>query len=74
MAEQVNEQLIINVHPEETRAALIADGALQDLQIDRAQHRSLTGNVYRGKVVRVIGGIQAAFVDIGMPRHGFARR
>lgn len=71
MAEQVNEQLIINVHPEETRAALIADGALQDLQIDRAQHRSLTGNVYRGKVVRVIGGIQAAFVDIGMPRHGF---
>ena len=71
MAERVNEQLIINVDPEATRAALVADGVLQDLQIDRAQYRSLTGNVYRGKVVRVIGGIQAAFVDIGLPRHGF---
>ena len=71
LAERVIEQLIINVHPEATRAALVADGVLQDLQIDRAQYRSLTGNVYRGKVVRVIGGIQAAFVDIGLPRHGF---
>ena len=50
--------------------ALVVDQKLRDLQIDRAQHRSLTGNVYRGKVVRVIGGIQAAF-DIGQQRHGF---
>ena len=71
MTEQLTEQLVINVDPEQTRAALVADGVLQDLQIDRVQHRSLTGNVYRGKVVRVIGGIQAAFVDIGMQRHGF---
>jgi Ribonuclease G/E len=71
LTEQLTEQLVINVDPEQTRAALVADGVLQDLQIDRVQHRSLTGNVYRGKVVRVIGGIQAAFVDIGMQRHGF---
>ena len=65
------EQLVINVGSAETRAALVVDQKLRDLQIDRAQHRSLTGNVYRGKVVRVIGGIQAAFVDIGQQRHGF---
>ena len=65
------EQLVINVGSAETRAALVVDEKLRDLQIDRAQHTSLTGNVYRGKVVRVIGGIQAAFVDIGQQRHGF---
>ena len=65
------EQLVINVSSTETRAALVVGQTLRDLQIDRAQHRSLTGNVYRGKVVRVIGGIQAAFVDIGQQRHGF---
>ncbi len=65
------EQLVINVNSAETRAALVVGQTLRDLQIDRAQHTSLTGNVYRGKVVRVIGGIQAAFVDIGQQRHGF---
>lgn len=71
LSEQSNEQLVIGVGPEETRAALVVQDALQDLQIERVAHRSLTGNVYRGKVVRVVGGIQAAFVDIGMPRQGF---
>ncbi len=64
-------ELLINVTPFETRVARIEDGRAQELYIERACERGLKGNIYKGKVQRVIPGIQAAFVDIGLPKAGF---
>ena len=67
----MSEELLINVSTLETRVALVAHGALQELHIARASGYSATGNIYLGKVVRIIPGMQAAFVDIGLERPGF---
>ncbi len=65
------EELLINVNPFETRAALLQDGALQELHIARSSGYSYTGNIYLGRVERLIPGMQAAFVDVGLERPGF---
>ena len=65
------EELLINVHPFETRVALVAHGLLQEIHVARAGHHSVTGNIYLGKVERIVPGMQAAFVDIGLARPGF---
>ena len=65
------EELLINVNPFETRAALLQGGTLQELHIARASGYSYTGNIYLGRVVRLIPGMQAAFVDVGLERPGF---
>jgi len=64
-------ELLINVTPFETRVARIEDGRAEELYIERECERGLKGNIYKGKVQRVIPGIQAAFVDIGMAKAGF---
>jgi len=64
-------ELLINVTPFETRVARIEDGRAEEIYIERACERGLRGNIYKGKVQRVIPGIQAAFVDIGMAKSGF---
>lgn len=64
-------QLIINSKPYETRVALLEDGRLAELYIERHNFQDILGNIYKGKVVRVLPGIQAAFVDIGAERTGF---
>ncbi len=64
-------ELLINVEPAETRVALIEDGVVTELHIERSGERSIVGNVYSGKVSRVMRGMQAAFVDIGLSRHAF---
>lgn len=64
-------ELLINVTPFETRVALVLDGLLHDLQIARASGGSLTGNIYLGKVERILPGMQAAFVNVGLDRPGF---
>jgi len=64
-------QLIINHRPYETRVAALEDGRLVELYIERDSFRDIVGNIYKGKVVRVLPGIQAAFVDIGIGRTGF---
>ncbi|MCP5179421.1 MAG: Rne/Rng family ribonuclease [Pseudomonadales bacterium] len=64
-------ELLINVTPFETRVALVLDGLLTDVQIARASGGSLTGNVYLGRIERIIPGMQAAFVNIGLDRPGF---
>ena len=66
----VNE-LIINSRPYETRVALVENGTVAELHIERESGNELMGNIYKGKVVRVLPGMQAAFVDIGMERTGF---
>ncbi|MYF11069.1 MAG: Rne/Rng family ribonuclease [Gammaproteobacteria bacterium] len=65
------EELLINVNPFETRAALLQDGVLQELHIARSSGYSYTGNIYLGRVERIVRGMQAAFVDVGLERPGF---
>ena len=65
------EELLINVNPFETRVALVAHGLLQEVHIARAGRYSVAGNIYLGKVERIVPGMQAAFVDIGLARPGF---
>ena len=61
----MSEEILINVTPRETRVALVENGMLQELHIERASRRGVVGNVYKGRVQRVMPGMQAAFVDLG---------
>ena len=67
----MSEEILINVTPQETRVAVIYLGAVQELHIERTSQRGLVGNVYLGKVSRVLPGMQSAFVDIGLDRAAF---
>jgi ribonuclease G len=67
----VSTEIVINVSPRETRAALLENGVLQELFVERASRRGLTGNLYKGRVSRVLPGMQAAFIDIGLERTAF---
>jgi ribonuclease G len=67
----VNAEILMNVTPTETRVAVVENGVLQEIYIERTNHRGLVGNIYKGKVVRVLPGMQAAFVDIGLERAAF---
>ncbi len=67
----MSEELLINVTPQETRVAYVENGVLQEVHIERAQRRGLVGNVYKGKVCRVLPGMQAAFLDVGLARTAF---
>jgi ribonuclease G len=67
----MSEEILINVAPMETRVAVVDNGVLQEVFIERTENRGLVGNIYNGKVVRVLPGMQAAFVDIGLDRAGF---
>lgn len=67
----MSDEILVNVGPTETRDALIENGVLQEVYIERAQNKGYVGNIYKGKVVRVLPGMQAAFVDIGQERAGF---
>lgn len=64
-------EILINVTARETRIALVTNGALQEVYIERSDKQRIIGNIYKGKVVRVLPGMQAAFVEIGLPRTGF---
>jgi ribonuclease G len=67
----MSEEILINVAPMETRVAVLDNGMLQEVYIERTEKRGLVGNIYKGKVVRVLPGMQAAFVDIGLERAAF---
>lgn len=67
----VNAEILMNVTPTETRVAVVENGVLQEIFIERTNHRGLVGNIYKGKIVRVLPGMQAAFVDIGLERAAF---
>jgi ribonuclease G len=64
-------EILISVEPYEVRAAVVEQGALQEILIERASHRGLLGNIYKGKVTRVLPGMQAAFLEIGLERTAF---
>ena len=67
----MTEDILINVTPQETRVALIFQGAVQELHVERSTSRGRTGNVYLGRVARVLPGMQSAFIDIGLERAAF---
>ena len=67
----MSEEILINVTPPETRVAVIENGVLQEVIVERTAKRGLVGNIYKGKVCRVLPGMQAAFVDAGLQRAAF---
>ncbi len=67
----MSEEILINIMPPETRVALIENGVVQEIIIERAGSKGLVGNVYKGTICRVLPGMQAAFVDIGLERAAF---
>ncbi|MCE9679799.1 ribonuclease G [Shewanella sp. AS1] len=68
---KIGAELLINVTPTEARVALVEFGILQEVHIERRMKRGLVGNIYKGKVSRVLPGMQAAFVDIGLDKAAF---
>lgn len=65
------EEILINITPREARVALLENGALQEVHVERSLHQGLLGNIHKGKINRILPGIQAAFVDIGLERAAF---
>ncbi|MGA8054457.1 MAG: ribonuclease G [Burkholderiales bacterium] len=66
-----SEDILINCTPQETRVAVIENGVVQELHIERSASRGLVGNIYMGRVARVLPGMQSAFVEIGLERAAF---
>ncbi len=67
----INEEILINITPQETRVAIVENGALQEVGIERQLSRGIVGNIYKGRVNRVLPGMEASFVDIGLEKAGF---
>lgn len=64
-------EILMNVTPHETRVAVVENGVLQEVVVERERRRGLVGNIYKGKVSRVLPGMQAAFVEVGLERAAF---
>ena len=67
----LQQEILINWSPQETRVAVVENSAVQELHIERSLEMGLVGNVYLGKVSRVLPGMQSAFIDIGLERAAF---
>ena len=67
----MSEELIINATEHETRVAYVENGMLRELFVERPSQRDIAGNIYKGRVLRVLPGMQAAFVDIGLEQAAF---
>lgn len=67
----MSSEILINVTPQETRVAVVENGVLQDVFIERTRKRGLVGNIYKGRVARILPGMQAAFVEMGLERAAF---
>src|SRR5471032_1949552 len=67
----MNEEILINVTPQETRFAVMQNGVAQELLVERSASRGRVGNIYKGRVARVLPGMQSAFVEIGLERAAF---
>ncbi|HZN87110.1 MAG TPA: ribonuclease G [Burkholderiales bacterium] len=67
----MSEEILVNITPQETRVAVVQAGAVQELLVERAASRGLVGNIYMGRVARVLPGMQSAFVEAGLERAAF---
>lgn len=70
----MSSEILINITPQETRVAAVENGVLQEVYIERRKRRGIVGNIYKGRVSRVLPGMQAAFIDMGLDRTGFLHR
>ena len=64
-------EILVNIGPQETRVALVDGGVVQEAYVQRASRQGVVGNIYKGRVNRVLPGMQAAFVEIGLARTAF---
>ena len=69
--ESAKEEILINVTPNEVRAALLENGVVQEVHVERAARRGVISNIYKGRVTRVLPGMQAAFIELGLQRTAF---
>src|ERR1700694_2388551 len=67
----MSHEILINVTPQETRVAMLEQGVVQELHMERASARGLVGNIYVGRIARVLPGMQSAFIEIGLERAAF---
>ena len=67
----MTKDIIVSSTPQETKVALLEDGLVSELFIEREAHRGVVGNIYKGRVTRVLPGMQSAFVDLGLERDAF---
>ena len=67
----MNKEMIISSTPHETRVAILEDDHVAEVFIERERHRGVVGNLYKGRVSKVLPGMQCAFVDLGLERDGF---
>ncbi len=67
----MSEEILVNITPRETRVAVVENGVLQEVMVERSHSRGLVGNLYKGRVSRVLPGMQAAFIDVGLDRTAF---
>src|ERR1700741_1647359 len=67
----MQQDILVNWSPQETRVAIVENGAVQELHVERTLERGLVGNIYAGRVARVLPGMQSAFIDIGLERAAF---
>ena len=64
-------EIVMNITKRESRLALVENGQVAELHLERKGERGIVGNIYKGRVIKVLPGMQAAFVDIGLPRAAF---
>jgi len=67
----LSEEILINISQRETRVAIVENGILQEILVERTQNHGIVGNIYKGKVARVLPGMQAAFIDMGLDKAAF---
>ena len=67
----MSQEIIINSTPQQIRVAVMESGQIAEIYIERTKHRGIVGNIYKGRVTRVLPGIQAAFVNIGLKKDAF---
>ena len=67
----MSKEILINVEPQEKRAAIINEGRLEEFYIERPQDKTIVGNIYKGRIEAVLPSLGAAFVNIGLPKNGF---
>ncbi|MDP6264455.1 MAG: S1 RNA-binding domain-containing protein, partial [Pseudomonadales bacterium] len=67
----MTEEILISLSSQETRVAVVEQGLLQEILIERTHTRGVLGNIYKGRVTRVMPGMQSAFIDVGLPRAAF---
>src|SRR3954469_14876384 len=67
----MSREIVINAAKHESRIAVLDDGQVVELWVERTRHRTIVGNIYKGRVTKVLPGMQSAFVDLGLERDAF---